>query len=465
MSEIKNFIIEDGVLKKYTGYDTEITIPDGVTVIGKKAFKSNSMRKVVMPESVIEIGDSAFYGCLYLEEVQLSPELQTIGKYAFYLCKLKSIEIPSSVKVIGDQSFGFDLKNITLLCENAKISGTAFNWDAKFSGPKKLYDRLLEENVSFKYGKKRWKNIEVSLEKCGFESQMPIVKNASDIKNTVNSDVEVIIDQLKAKYADYPAYALKQVEMECKDISLSKLKKWLKETQSKTLGVYLQEIGVIDAYKHSQVMEARKKEEKEIREQQKKDYAANLENNKSAHSVEKNQNRVVATNNNDAEDRDDYKSILKTAPIGLSPLENVKKLSLQTLEQIYRRLGERRRYYQGASGLFEIRISKFDYELLEQDSLFMKYSLKAQNYAATALNELRNPYFKNSAIRTASFENAVIFQWEDIVSVVELAYFINMYNVPSFTMELYLAESEYDKPFCFTITNKDECFKIKTKRV
>ena len=38
MSNINNFIIEDGVLKKYTGNDIEAVIPDGVICIGWEAF-------------------------------------------------------------------------------------------------------------------------------------------------------------------------------------------------------------------------------------------------------------------------------------------------------------------------------------------------------------------------------------------------------------------------------------------
>ena len=33
------FEIENGVLKKYSGTDTAVVIPDGVTRIGKNAFK------------------------------------------------------------------------------------------------------------------------------------------------------------------------------------------------------------------------------------------------------------------------------------------------------------------------------------------------------------------------------------------------------------------------------------------
>ncbi len=38
MSDIRDFVIEDGMLKKYTGNDAEVVIPEGVTSIGYSAF-------------------------------------------------------------------------------------------------------------------------------------------------------------------------------------------------------------------------------------------------------------------------------------------------------------------------------------------------------------------------------------------------------------------------------------------
>ena len=41
MSGNKDFVIENGVLKKYTGSDSDVVIPEGVTVIGNYAFQGN----------------------------------------------------------------------------------------------------------------------------------------------------------------------------------------------------------------------------------------------------------------------------------------------------------------------------------------------------------------------------------------------------------------------------------------
>ncbi len=38
MSNLNDFVIENGVLKKYKGKDSEVTIPNGVKKIGEWAF-------------------------------------------------------------------------------------------------------------------------------------------------------------------------------------------------------------------------------------------------------------------------------------------------------------------------------------------------------------------------------------------------------------------------------------------
>ena len=42
MSSASNFVIENGVLKKYVGMDADVVIPEGVTEIGENAFAKRS---------------------------------------------------------------------------------------------------------------------------------------------------------------------------------------------------------------------------------------------------------------------------------------------------------------------------------------------------------------------------------------------------------------------------------------
>lgn len=65
-----DFQIESGVLKKYTGSDPEIIIPDGVTSIGKNAFLfCERLTSVTIPGSVESIGNYAFSRCIALTSI------------------------------------------------------------------------------------------------------------------------------------------------------------------------------------------------------------------------------------------------------------------------------------------------------------------------------------------------------------------------------------------------------------
>lgn len=81
------------------------TIPDGVKTISNNAFQWNRIKRVVMPNSLEEIGDLAFNKCSRLRTVVLNEGLKTIGRNAFRGTKVKSIHIPASVEWIGSGAF------------------------------------------------------------------------------------------------------------------------------------------------------------------------------------------------------------------------------------------------------------------------------------------------------------------------------------------------------------------------
>ena len=76
-------------------YLTSVSIPDGVTSIGKYAFSMcSSLTSVSIPASVTSIGVSAFSDCTALENVEIPKGVTSIGNYAFNNCtSLQSIEV------------------------------------------------------------------------------------------------------------------------------------------------------------------------------------------------------------------------------------------------------------------------------------------------------------------------------------------------------------------------------------
>lgn len=89
----------------YSGLDDDITIPQEingrrVTAIDPAAFALTWVTRVVLPDTVQVIGNSAFLMCSELEEVILPEGLMRIESSAFMGCaKLTSIRIPAGTEV------------------------------------------------------------------------------------------------------------------------------------------------------------------------------------------------------------------------------------------------------------------------------------------------------------------------------------------------------------------------------
>lgn len=111
-----------------------IEIPDTyqgypVTKIGEDAFwLRENIKKVILPDSIVEIGDGAFSES-NLTEIELSNNLKIIGSSAFSRTELKKISIPESVVEIGGGAFGLtNIERIVIPRNVKKIGGSAFFW-------------------------------------------------------------------------------------------------------------------------------------------------------------------------------------------------------------------------------------------------------------------------------------------------------------------------------------------------
>lgn len=78
--------------------------------IEKCAFEYTKIQSILIPPSLISIGDGAFNECMKLEQIEIQPnsKLETIGHSAFKCCyNLKKVEKlhESHIKNIGSYAF------------------------------------------------------------------------------------------------------------------------------------------------------------------------------------------------------------------------------------------------------------------------------------------------------------------------------------------------------------------------
>ena len=123
-----------------------IEIPNGIEVIGSKAFEMCfRLKSVTIPNSITEIGASAFRECNNLKSIEIPYSITVIGDYAFCECiNLTSIKIPYSVTVIGDYAF-CDCENITSI--TIYSNGTEIGYSA-FAGCLNLINIVIPSGVS-----------------------------------------------------------------------------------------------------------------------------------------------------------------------------------------------------------------------------------------------------------------------------------------------------------------------------
>ena len=115
---------------------TEVTMPDSITNIGMSAFmECAGLTNVVISGNVVQIEDGAFYGCAGLTRVTIPDSVVRLGGLVFNSCAgLTNIAIPKRVSDIGAGAFGAcaRLNAIEVAASNAaysSVDGVLFSKD------------------------------------------------------------------------------------------------------------------------------------------------------------------------------------------------------------------------------------------------------------------------------------------------------------------------------------------------
>lgn len=108
---LENVVIPSGVQNfSNTFFGTKFecfTFPQGTKSICHSFAGSESIRRVVIPKSVIDMQE-AFSDCENLSEVTIEDGVEAINDYAFYHCtSLSELTIPESVRTFGRFSVGY----------------------------------------------------------------------------------------------------------------------------------------------------------------------------------------------------------------------------------------------------------------------------------------------------------------------------------------------------------------------
>ena len=135
-------------LTGYSGTDTEVTVPaeyrdKAVTIINGSAFYDCSfIKKITLPDTIKEIGSSAFGYCTSLQTIEIPACTRILGSVFIGCTSLREVTLPDGLISIGNNLFTNcnSLKKVTILSGN--VARYTFAYCANLS------EIVLGENVS-----------------------------------------------------------------------------------------------------------------------------------------------------------------------------------------------------------------------------------------------------------------------------------------------------------------------------
>ena len=122
-----------------------VSLPDGLKIIQRSAFDNSDITSIIVPGSVKDLSNSAFYRCSSLKDVVLNNGVETIGEMAFADCSLENLTLPASLKTIGIRAFesSYKIKTITIPASVTSIGNQAFSNTSTSVYPTSLLEELI----------------------------------------------------------------------------------------------------------------------------------------------------------------------------------------------------------------------------------------------------------------------------------------------------------------------------------
>lgn len=96
-----------------------VTLPNRLTYIGKKAFSGSTVILTHIPGTVKDISEMAFFQCKNIKQLTVGEGLETIGEGAFSCSTLERITLPSTLKEVGKEAFYLCSKLRDVVCKAA----------------------------------------------------------------------------------------------------------------------------------------------------------------------------------------------------------------------------------------------------------------------------------------------------------------------------------------------------------
>lgn len=142
------YVDEDIYLLGNTKINSELELPE--SYLGKEytincgAFiNQTQLTRVVIPDTIKFVGDSAFENCKNLMYLVIGKNIETIGYKSFYNCvNLRSIVLPKSLKFIGEYAFSYCYR----LAEIYNLSNISISLGSNDNGSVGLYCKIIQKD-------------------------------------------------------------------------------------------------------------------------------------------------------------------------------------------------------------------------------------------------------------------------------------------------------------------------------